>query len=122
MQDWSSRDRPKRCSQSSTGTLGVRSLKSAGRSSESHSARNKTGAITKKATAPKPSDCFISAHHVSPAGPNRLSEHAKPKKHFSDDGLSLIGVGTHMAHKKLGEGVIVSKNDKYLIASLDGKD
>lgn len=103
-------------------TLGVRSLKPAGRSSEPHSARRKTGAITKKATTPEPSDCFISVHSVSPTRSNCPPEHAKPKKHFSDDGLFLIGIGTHMTHKKFSEGVIVSKNDEYLIVSPDGKD
>jgi hypothetical protein len=106
----------------SVGTPGVRSLKSAGRFSESHSARSKADVITKKATVSEPTDRFISAYPVSPARPNCLQESAKPKKHFSNDELSLIGIGVRVTHKKFGEGVIVSKDDTYLIVSLDGKD
>lgn len=103
-------------------TLGTRNPKPAGRSSESYSTRSKICPMNKKATAPESNDCPISSRPASQTRPIFGPDHAKSKKHFSDDELSSIGIGTRVTHKKFGDGAIVSKNAEYLIVRLDGID
>lgn len=105
------------------GTLGLRSPKSAvSRPFGPHLALSKTTALDSNDAAQEPNNPPTSVRLSSQARSILNPELTRPKKHFTDDELSSIVIGTRVTHKKYGEGVIISKDAGYLVVRLDGKD